>query len=162
MATDRVYLTRSGYDKLKKELDNLKLVERRSISLQIKEAREQGDLSENAEYDAAKEKQGRIEGKIVQLEDKLGRAIIINADDFDAKEVRIGCTVKLLNLENNTEVEYTLVDVSEADFSKGKISINSPVGQGLVGSKIGETAEIKLPAKTLNFKIIEIKREDNQ
>lgn len=161
MATDRVYLTRKGYDKLKKELDHLKCVERKSISLQIKEAREQGDLSENAEYDAAKEKQGRIEAKIVQLEDKLGRAIIINADDFDSKEVRIGCTVKLLNLENNTEIEYTLVDVSEADFSKGKISINSPVGQGLVGYKKNQIAEIKLPAKNLKFKIIEITREEN-
>ena len=155
---ERVYLTRHGYNKLKKELDHLKGFERREIAQAIKEAREQGDLSENAEYDAAKEKQGRIETKIRQLEDRLGRAVIIEEGDFDNSEVLIGATVKLKNLNNNAEVIYTLVDASEADFSKGKISINSPVGQGLLGHKLGEEVAISLPGNNLKFKILEILR----
>lgn len=155
---DRVYLTKTGYEKLKKELDNLKLIERKDIVQQIKEAREQGDLSENAEYDAAKEKQGRIESRIKFLEDKLGRAVIIESEDLDLDEIRIGCTVKMLNLDTNSEITYTLVDASEANFSEGKISINSPVGQGLLGYKVDEVAEIDLPAKKLKFKILSINR----
>ena len=159
VANERVYLSREGYQKLKAELDNLRLVERKAISLAIKEAREQGDLSENAEYDAAKEKQGRIESKIIQLEDRLGRSIIMDNDDFDNTEIRIGSTVKLMNLNDNKEVVYTLVDISEADFSQGKISITSPVGQGLVGYKLGEEVSIVLPANTLKFKVLDIKRD---
>ncbi len=158
MAIDRIYLSRQGYDKLKQELDHLKQVERKEIALQIKEAREQGDLSENAEYDAAKEKQGRIEAKIVQLEDRLGRAVILETENLDANEVRIGSTVKLLNLETNSELTYILVDASEANFSEGKISILSPVGQGLLGHKKGDEAVIDLPSKKLKLKILDIKR----
>ncbi|MCP4482152.1 MAG: transcription elongation factor GreA [bacterium] len=157
--SERVYLTRNGYNKLKKELDHLKKVERKETSQAIKEAREQGDLSENAEYDAAKEKQGRVESKIVQLEDKLSRAVIMDPKEFDDSEVRIGSKVKLKNLENNTEIEYTLVDVSEADFSVGKISINSPVGQGLLGYKKGEKVEIELPVNILRLEVLDITRE---
>jgi transcription elongation factor GreA len=156
--SERVYLTRSGYNKLKAELDHLKFVERKETTQAIKEAREQGDLSENAEYDAAKEKQGRVEGKIVQLEDKLSRAVIMDSEEFDTSEVRIGSTVKLKNLDTDVEISYTLVDVSEADFAEGKISINSPVGQGLLGHKIDEEAVIDLPAKTLRFKVLDITR----
>lgn len=154
---ENVYLTRDGYNKLKKELDNLKLVERKDIARQIKEAREQGDLSENAEYDAAKEKQGRIEGRIRFLEDKLGRAIIIDDSQSDIDEVRIGVTVTLLNLDTNENIIYKLVDASEANFKEGKISINSPVGQALLGHKLEENVSINLPSKILKFKILSIK-----
>ncbi len=154
---DNVYLTRDGYNKLKEELDNLKLVERKDIAMQIKEAREQGDLSENAEYDAAKEKQGRIEGRIRFLEDKLGRAVIIDGSQGDIDEVRIGREVRLLDLDNKKEIVYKLVDVSEANFKEGKISINSPVGQGILGHKVEETVTINLSNKILKFKILSIK-----
>ncbi|MDR0676367.1 MAG: transcription elongation factor GreA [Elusimicrobiota bacterium] len=155
---DRVYLTRAGYEKLKKELDKLKIVERKEIVQEIKEAREQGDLSENAEYDAAKEKQGRIESRIAILEDKLGRAIIIDSEEFNNDEIRIGCEIKLLNLENNKEIIYIFVDESEANFSEKKISITSPVGQGLLGHKVNDFVEIVLPARTLKLKILSIIR----
>jgi len=159
VGSDRVYLTREGYERLKKQLDHLKSVERPSISQQIKEAREQGDLSENAEYDAAKEKQGRIEGKIMQLSGKLGRASIINLEDLDDSEVLIGCSVTLKNLDTDEIIKYTLVDLSEADFSAGKISINSPVGQGLLGYKKGDKIDIQLPSINLRFKVLDITRE---
>ncbi|MFH1714651.1 MAG: transcription elongation factor GreA [Elusimicrobiota bacterium] len=154
--SDKVYLTHEGYKKLKDELDHLKKVERRQIAQQIKEAREQGDLSENAEYDAAKEKQARNEYRIHMLQEKLSLVEIIKIGKGDSKEVVVGSSVELENLNDKTKLTYTLVDASEADFGSGKISISSPVAQGLLGHKQGEEVEIVIPAGILKFKIISI------
>jgi transcription elongation factor GreA len=154
--SDKVYLTREGYDKLKAELDHLKNVVRKEVVRDIKEAREQGDLSENAEYDAAKEKQGRTEGRISQIQEKLSRAEIINKDHLSNSEICIGTKVVIMDLDLKEKFEYTLVDVSEADFSCGKISINSPVAQGLLGHKTGEEVVINLPAKKMRLKILSV------
>ncbi|MFC1512543.1 transcription elongation factor GreA [bacterium] len=153
---EKTYLTKEGYENLKKELEHLKIVVRKEVTEEIKTAREQGDLSENAEYDAAKEKQARVEKKILTLEEKLSRASIINTEDMQHDEVCIGAKVSLNNLDDNTDVEYTLVDESEVDFAKGKISINSPVAQGLLGHKVNDEVVIDLGANTLRFKITNI------
>ncbi|KFD38731.1 transcription elongation factor GreA [Schleiferia thermophila] len=153
------YLTAEGLKKLKDELDYLKNVERPKISQQIAEARDKGDLSENAEYDAAKEAQGLLELKIAKLEDLIANAKIMDKSDVDVSKVMVMSTVKLKNLKTKQVVSYTLVSESEADLKKGKISINSPIGQGLVGKKVGEKVAIKVPAGILEFEILEISVE---
>ncbi|MFN3951504.1 MAG: transcription elongation factor GreA [Thermaurantimonas sp.] len=150
------YLTAEGLKKLKEELDYLKNVERPKVSQQIAEARDKGDLSENAEYDAAKEAQGLLELKISKLEDLIANARLMDKSDVDVSKVMVMSTVKLKNLKSNQIVSYTLVSETEANLKLGKISINSPIGQGLVGKKVGEKVQIKVPAGMLEFEILEI------
>jgi len=136
----------------------LKTKKRREISKAIGEAIAHGDISENAEYTTAKDAQGLNERKILELEEKLSRGKIIENEDIPADKVLIGATVKLKNLDTDEELQYTLVSELESDFSQRKISINSPVGQGLLGYKVGEIAECKIPAGTLRYKILNISR----
>ena len=157
MSKKITYMSREGYEKLKAELDVLKSVERQKVARQIAEAREKGDLSENAEYDAAKEAQGLLELKINQLEEILANARVINEADLDSSKVVILSTVKIKNPKTKKEVEYTLVSESEADLKAGKISVNSPIGQGLLGKKVGDSVVIKTPGGELNFEILDIR-----
>jgi len=152
-----VYLTRERLVELEKELRELKINGRKEIAQKIAEARAHGDLSENAEYDAAKEEQGLFELKISKLEDTVSRARIIDANQFTNDKVHILSTVSILNLKNKKKIEYTLVSPEEADFQAGKISVTSPVGQGLMGSKVGEKVKVKAPAGMLEFEILNIK-----
>lgn len=152
------YYTEDGLKKLKDELHHMKTVLRPSISDQIAEARDKGDLSENAEYDAAKEAQGLLEMKISKMETIIGNARIIDDTNIDNSKVFILSRVKIRNVQNNMEVEYTLVAENEADLKARKISIDSPIGKGLLGKKVGEIAEITTPAGVINFEIIEINR----
>lgn len=158
MAKGDVYLTQQGYEKMLKELEYLKLVKRRELSRAIAEARAHGDLSENAEYDSAKDAQGMNEKKIAELEDKLSRARIIENEAIPADEILIGATARLKDLDSGEELEYTLVSEEEADFSCNKISVTSPLGSGLLGRKEGESAEIKVPAGTLRYAVLKISR----
>ena len=158
MATGDIYLSREGYDKLREELDRLKTVKRREFSKAIGEARAHGDISENAEYDAAKEAQGLNEKKIMDLETKLIRAKILEDEGIPTDEVLIGATVKLKDMDTGEELSYTLVAEEEADFSKNKISVTSPVGSGLLNHKEGETVKIVIPAGTLRYKVLKISR----
>ncbi|MFQ5681168.1 MAG: transcription elongation factor GreA [Candidatus Omnitrophota bacterium] len=158
MSLGEVYLTREGHEKLTQELEQLKTARRREISKAIGEAREQGDISENAEYDAAKEAQALNEAKIAELEDKLARARILDDENIPKDEVLIGARVKLKDLDTDEELEYMLVSEVEADFSAGKISVGSPVGKGLLGHKKGEVVEMDIPAGKLRYKILNISR----
>ena len=153
------YLTRKGYQKLAEELECLKTVKRREISKAIGKAREHGDISENADYDAAKDAQGMNEKRIAELEAKLAGAIIIDDVGMAADEILIGATVRLKDMDTQEELEYTLVSEVEADYSQNKISITSPVGSSLLNHKVNETVEIKIPAGTLRYKILRILRE---
>ena len=159
MVKGHVYLTREGYEKLRKELENLKNVKRKELSRAIGEARAHGDLSENAEYTYAKEAQGFNEKKIAELEDKLSRAKLIDESVMSKDEILIGAKVNLKDLDSGEDLEYVLVSEEEADYSNGKISVTSPVGEALVGHKENETVKIKVPAGTLKYKIIKISRE---
>lgn len=150
------YYTREGYDKLKNELQELKTKGRADIAKQIAEARDKGDLSENAEYDAAKDAQGLLELKIAKLEQVVGNARVIDESSLDTSKVSILSTVRIRNKKNKMEVKYTLVSEEEADLKKNRISIKSPIGQGLMGKKVGEVAEVKAPAGTMEFEILEI------
>lgn len=150
------YLSQEGYDKLDAELRDLKTRGRKEIAEEIAEARAKGDLSENAEYDAAKEAQGHMETRITQLEDILANARIIDAKDLDLSKVRVLTTVTILNKKMNKEMKYTLVSPNEADFAKGKISVESPIGQALIGKEIGDTVEVKVPAGLLELEIKKI------
>ncbi|MEM9686482.1 MAG: transcription elongation factor GreA [Bacteroidota bacterium] len=152
------YYTEEGLKKLKKELNHLKDVERPRASQAIAEARDKGDLSENAEYDAAKEAQGLLELKISKLEDLLASARLIDESQLDTSKVLVLSTVKIKNKANGTEMKYTLVAESEADLKTGKISVSSPIGKGLLGKSIGETTQIKVPNGTLEFEILDITR----
>ncbi|PLW97689.1 MAG: transcription elongation factor GreA [Marinilabiliales bacterium] len=152
------YYTEEGLEKLKAELDHLTKVERPEISRQIAEARDKGDLSENAEYDAAKEAQGLLELKISKLQEVIRNARIIDESKLDTSKVLILSKVKIKNLKNNAIMEYTLVPESEADLKKGKISVNSPIARGLLGKKQGDTTEIRVPAGVIPFEIMEISR----
>ena len=153
------YFTKDGLDKLKDELEKLKSVERPNVSQMIAEAREKGDLSENAEYDAAKNEQGMLELRIAKLEETLANARVIDESQLDDSKVSILTTVKLKNLNNNAVMAYTLVPENEADIKNGKISVNSPIAKGLLGKQKGETAEIKVPAGLMKFKIEDISRQ---
>lgn len=154
------YVTEEGLRKLKEELHYLKTKERPSISNQIAEARDKGDLSENAEYDAAKEAQGLLELKISKLEDTVSNARIIDESKLDVSKVLILSKVKLKNLSNKAELTYTLVPEQEADLKTGRISVDSPIGKGLLGKKIGDIAEIKVPSgMVMKFEILNVSRD---
>ena len=152
------YYTEKGLKKLRKKLDQLKDVERPRASQAIAEARDKGDLSENAEYDAAKEAQGLLELEISKLEETLSNARIIDEPKLDTSKVLILSTVKIKNLNNSASMEYKLVAQSEADLAKGKISVDSPIGKGLLGKKVGDIAEISIPNGNVKFEILEISR----
>jgi len=150
------YISQEGYDSLNEEIKHLEKVERRKISGQIAEARDKGDLSENAEYDAAKEAQGLLELKISKLKNTLANSRVIDPKDIDLSKVNIQTTVKLKNMKVNKEVTYTIVAESESNLKAGKISVKSPIGEGLMGKKIGEIADIKVPAGVIQFEILDI------
>jgi len=154
-----IYITQQGYEKLCQELDYLKNIRRKELSRAIEQARLQGDLSENAEYDSAKDAQAINEHRISQLEDKLSRTRIIDHENISADEARVGATVELKDLDFGDEFSYILVCEEEADFDQDKISISSPVGKALLGHKPGDEIEIKAPARTLHYKILGISRE---
>jgi len=150
------YYTEEGLQKLKDELTQLITVERKSVIRQIAEARDKGDLSENAEYDAAKEAQGLLELKISKLEEIILHARIVDSSQLDTSKVSILTTVKIKNLKNNMEMKYTIVAENEADLKLGKISIDSPIGKGLVGLKVGDKVDVTVPAGVIPFQIMEI------
>ncbi|MFC1515085.1 transcription elongation factor GreA [Candidatus Omnitrophota bacterium] len=153
---DTIYLTQGGYDKLFEELELLKNVKRRELSKRIAEARAQGDLSENAEYDAAKEAQAQLEGKITQLETKLANSQILSHDQISLDKVNIGVKVSLKDLGSGDEFAYTILSDEEADYEHDQIGINSPVAQGLLGKAKGETAEIHAPRGLFKYKVLDI------
>jgi transcription elongation factor GreA len=153
------YYTAEGLKKLRDELNQLKDVDRPKASQAIAEARDNGDLSENAEYDAAKEAQGMLEMKISKMEETLANARVIDESQLDTSKVLALSTVKIKNQVNGMEMTYTLVAESEADLKSGKISVNSPIGKGLLGKSVGEIAEIQVPNGVMKFDIIEITRE---
>ena len=152
------YYTEEGYHKLKEELEHLEHVERPSISNQIAEARDKGDLSENAEYDAAKEAQGLLEMKISKMNDLLANARVMDDSNMDASKVLVLSTVTIKNQANGAQLKYTLVSENEADLRAGKISVDSPIGRGLLGKSVGDKAEITVPRGVMNFEIVEITR----
>jgi transcription elongation factor GreA len=150
------YYTAEGLKRLREELDYMKSTERSSISNQIGEARDKGDLSENAEYDAAKEAQGMLEMKISKLEDALANARVLNEENIDLTKVGVLTKVKIKNSTNGAIMTYSLVAEKEADIKQNKISVSSPIGKGLLGKKIGEIAEIEVPRGVMSFEILEI------
>ena len=150
------YQTEEGLQKLKDELQQLRTVERKSVIRQIAEARDKGDLSENAEYDAAKNAQGLLEIKIGKLEEIVANARIVDTSMLDISKVSILTTVKIKNLKNNMEMKYTIVAENEADLKGGKISIDSPIGKGLLGKKVGDKVDVTVPAGIIPFQIMEI------
>ena len=152
------YYTKEGLEKLNQELHQLKSIERPTISAQIAEARDKGDLSENAEYDAAKEAQGLLELKITKLENIIANARIVDESQLDTSKALILSKVKIKNLANGALMEYTLVSEKEADLKAKKISVNSPIGEGLLGKKVGDVVDIKVPTGVVKFEIIEISR----
>ena len=156
--SDVSYYTKEGLKKLKDELNQLKDIERPKASNAIGEARDKGDLSENAEYDAAKEAQGMLEMKISKLEEVLSSARVIDESQLDLSKVLVLSKVKIKNLNNQMQLHYTLVAESEADLKSGKISVSSPIGKGLLGKKVGEVAEVTVPNGTIKFEIISIDR----
>ena len=156
--SDVSYYTIEGLKKLKDELSHLKDIERPKASNAIGEARDKGDLSENAEYDAAKEAQGMLEMKISKLEEVFSNARVIDESQLDLSKVLVLSKVEIKNLNNQMQVNYTLVAESEADLKSGKISVSSPIGKGLLGKKVGEVAEVIVPNGTLRFEIISIER----
>lgn len=150
------YMTEEGLAKLKKELEHLLTVDRPAISLQIAEARDKGDLSENAEYEAAKEAQGLLEMKIAKLEDMVAKARIIDESKIDTSKVQILNKVKIKNTKNNQQMEYMLVSENESDIKNGKISVDTPIARGLLGKKVGDVVDIQVPSGMMSFEIIEI------
>src|SRR5690606_139535 len=155
-----IYLTKEGYDRIKSELEDLKSRGRQEAAQAIAEARDKGDLSENAEYDAAKDAQGILEMKISEMEGRIASARIVSSDQISTEQVNILTTVKMKNLKINKSIEYTLVGESEADLKERKISVTSPIGKGLLGKKEGEIAEIQTPGGIIKFKIEKIYIKD--
>ena len=153
------YYTEEGLQKLKSDLYNMKVVQRPAISEQIAEARDKGDLSENAEYDAAKEAQGMLEMRIAKLEEVHSNARLIDETNLDVSKVLVLSNVKIKNQANGMELKYTLVAESEADLKSGKISVTSPIGKGLLGKSVGQIAEITVPNGKLIFEVLEISRD---
>lgn len=153
-----VYYTEEGLEKLKAEVDHLKSVERPNVARQIAEARDKGDLSENAEYDAAKEAQGLLEAKIAKMEAELSKARILDESQIDTSKVLIMSKVTIKNSANGAKMSYTIVPESEADLKAKKISISSPIAKGLLGKEVGDTAEIQVPNGLMKFEIVEISR----
>jgi len=150
------YMTEEGLANLKKELDHLIFVERPAISLQIAEARDKGDLSENAEYAAAKEAQGMLEMKIARLETMVANARIIDESKINTSQVQILNKVKIKNMKNNQLVEYTIVSESESDLKSGKIAVTTPIAKGLLGKKVGDIVDIQVPSGLMSFEIMAI------
>jgi len=150
------YYTEEGLQKIKDELQHLKTKGRADISRQIAEARDKGDLSENAEYDAAKDAQGHLEAKIAQLENIVGNARVLDPTSIDTSKVSILSRVKIKNAQNGAQFSYTLTSEEEADLKKGKISVQSPIGKGLLGKQVGDQVEIQVPAGKMKFEILEI------
>ena len=151
-------LTYEGLKKYEEELEHLKVVRRKEVADKIKEARGQGDLSENAEYDAAKEEQGIIEARIEELEKILKNAEVIDEDEIDLDKISIGCKVKVRDMSEKEDVEYRIVGSTEANSLKGKISNESPVGKALIGLKVGQTAAVETPGGVFKYKVLEIQR----
>lgn len=156
MARETIYLTAEGYKKLKAELDHMRSVERPNISAAIAEARDKGDLSENAEYDAAREAQGMLEMRIAQMEDTLAHARVIDETKIDKNKVQILSKVTLLNHNNNREVVYTIVAEHEANLREGKLAIGTPIAKALLGKKKGDIVEVNVPAGVIKFEILDI------
>jgi len=154
--SDIVYLTKEGFDNLKKELENLKRVQRPAISAQIAEARDKGDLSENAEYDAAKEAQGLLEAKISKLETMFANARVLDESKLDNSKINMLSRVKVKNLNADREMEYTIVSEKEADMKIGRISSKSAIGSGLIGKRVGDVVEITVPAGIVKLEVISI------
>ena len=157
--SDIMYVTKETLEIMKAELQHLKSVERPAASRAIAEAREKGDLKENAEYDAAKEAQGHLEAKIKKMESDLANARILETSDIDISKVSILTRVTLTNLNTKKSVTYQLVSEKEADLKSGKISVTSPIGKGLLGKSVGQVAEITVPNGKLNFEVLEISRD---
>lgn len=153
-----IYLTEEGLQKLQAELNHLKTVERPAISKQIAEARDKGDLSENAEYDAAKDAQGMLELRISKLEDTIANARIIDESKIDTTHVQILNKVKIKNLKTNALMEYLLVAESEANLKEGKLSVGTPIAKALIGKKVGEVVDVQVPSGSVKFEIVEISR----
>ena len=154
--SDYIYLSSEGMEKLKDELNNLKSIERPKIINQIAEARDKGDLSENAEYDAAKEAQGLLEARIARLESELSKSRVLDEKNIDLSTAKLLTTVKIENIQSKQKMSYTLVSESEADLKNKKISISSPIGRGLMGKKVGEIVDISVPSGVIKFKILDI------
>ena len=156
MAKEIIYLTAEGYKKLKEELDHMRSVERPAASAAIAEARDKGDLSENAEYDAAREAQGLLEMRIAKMEDTLANARVIDETKIDRSKVQILSKVTLLNKNNNKQVTYTIVAEHEANLREGKLAIGTPIAKALLGHKKGESVEVIVPAGVITFEILDI------
>jgi len=150
------YITEEGFQRLKHELDHLVSVERPSISKQIAEARDKGDLSENAEYEAAKEAQGMLEMKISKLQDLIASSRIMDGSKIDTETIQIMNRIKIRNTKNNATMEYMIVSDNEADLKQGKIAVSTPIAKGLMGKRVGDLVEIKVPSGVIPFEIIEI------
>ncbi|MBP8790918.1 MAG: transcription elongation factor GreA [Breznakibacter sp.] len=150
------FVTEGGLKKLKEELQQLESIERPSISRQIAEARDKGDLSENAEYDAAKEAQGLLEMRIAKLKDTIANSRIIDESKIDTSKVQVLNKVTIKNLKNNAQMVYTLVPETEADLKAGKLSVSTPIAQGLIGKKVGDQVDIQVPSGLMKFEIIDI------
>ncbi len=153
-----IFLSQEGYDKLKSELNTLKSKDRPRVINQIAEARDKGDLSENAEYDAAKEAQGLLEARIAKLENDLSKARVLDESDMDTSTVHLLTKVTIRNISNGMEMSYTIVSEAEADLATKKMSATSPIGKGLLGKSVGEIAEIEIPNGIINFEIVSIER----
>lgn len=158
MAEKKNILTYTGLKKYEDELHDLKVNKRQEIAQKIKEAREQGDLSENAEYDAAKDEQRDIEARIVDLEKLLKNAEVVVEDEIDLDKISIGCQVKVLDIEEDEEMEFKIVGSTEANSLEGKISNESPVGKALIGASIGETVSVEMPSGVMEYKVLGIER----
>ena len=155
---DVTYYTKEGLEKLKQELQHLRTEGRAQIAKAIAEARDKGDLSENAEYDAAKEAQGHLEARIAKMEDLVANARLIDETQVDTSKVYILSKVTIKNKKTNAEVQYTLVAENEANLAEKKISVDSPIGKGLLGKKVGDIAQVQVPAGLIDFEILEISR----
>ena len=161
MEAKKNILTYEGLKKYEDELENLKVVKRQEVAQKIKEARAQGDLSENAEYDAAKDEQRDIEARIDELEKILKNAEVIVEDEVDLDKINIGCQVKILDIEMNQELDYKIVGSTEANSLKGKISNESPVGKALLGKKVGDIVKVETPGGEFDYKVLSIHRAEN-
>ena len=157
--SDRIPMTRSGYDKLKAEVDELETVEMPKLAQRVAAARSEGDLSENAEYHGARESQGMMQAKINVLRDKLARAVIVERPKESTGEVVFGATIRVKDLKFGDEEEYVLVGAGEEDFDTGRINVARPLAQGFLGRKVGETGAIDVPAGTLKYEILEVRVE---
>ncbi len=160
MEEKKKLLTYEGLKKLEDELQDLKVVRRKEVSQKIKEAREQGDLSENAEYDAAKDEQRDIEARIEEIEKILKNVDVVDEDEVDLDKVNVGCRVKVLDVAYDEEMEFKLVGSTEASSLKGKISNESPVGKALIGAKVGDVVKVETQAGTMDYKVLEIQRSN--